>query len=292
MSAAAEDDWETAEITAPVPKASLRPTAVSFQPRPSSGPSSSGGPSNSQASSSRAPVLLQRPVQVPPVARDARDEGDDWFRGSKPMSNRQIWDSANTRTSAPAVQIISPQPLPQPKVQLLRRPASSSPSGSGPEGGQKGPNRVKTLEEREEEYRLARERIFGPSQDEPGPSVAGGGSASAGASASASRSSSGRGSPRAGGPSSSSVAQSAPATPSGPTTWEGLVPTQVRGPSSRTSSGNAGSAGGLKAGVSANGGAVVRQPLGPGGGAGFGGGGGAGGPGPGAGIGPGYGQSR
>ncbi|WWC64992.1 uncharacterized protein I303_107606 [Kwoniella dejecticola CBS 10117] len=178
-----EDDWETADISLPPSKSkplapplpTLRPQAQAFQPRPAQPPSSRAqsqsfstpGQRNHpqpQASSSRQPMLLKRdtPSADSPKNQetngDADGDGDDWFRGNKPQSNRQIWDSANARSAQP--QIIAPQPLPGPKLQLLRRP---SPGPNTSSNAPKENNKPKTLGEREEQYRLARERIFGPS---------------------------------------------------------------------------------------------------------------------------------
>ncbi|KAE8542742.1 hypothetical protein D1P53_000804 [Cryptococcus gattii VGV] len=95
---------------------------------------------------------------------DANENDDDWFRGDKPTTNRQIWDSANARSSSTT--IIAPQALPTPTVQLLRRTPNSASSGSNsPGSGANGEKKGKSMEERAEEYRLARERIFGTAAD-------------------------------------------------------------------------------------------------------------------------------
>ncbi|WWC72783.1 uncharacterized protein I206_106747 [Kwoniella pini CBS 10737] len=175
-----EDDWETADISLPSstktkplapPLPTLRPQAQSFQPRPSqSNLNSSIGYNRNQnqnqnqpqASSSRQPKLLKRNENEIVEKEEEKEEEveDDWFRGNKPMSNRQIWDSANSRSIQ--TQILYPQPLPEPKVQLLRRPInSSSSSNSSSNLNLKENNQKKSLVEREEQYRLARERIFG-----------------------------------------------------------------------------------------------------------------------------------
>ncbi|WVO13612.1 hypothetical protein L204_101233 [Cryptococcus depauperatus] len=140
-----EDDWETAEIILP-PKQVLRPTASSFLPR------------------AAAPT----PSEPPTLKKTDIWEDNEFFRGAAPTSSRQIWDSANAR--APVPQIVTDHALPQPKVQLLRRSSSStSPrfnhSTLGNNDARKNPQ-GKTLGEREEEYRQARERIFGSSSTE------------------------------------------------------------------------------------------------------------------------------
>ncbi|KIR70802.1 hypothetical protein I310_05214 [Cryptococcus deuterogattii CA1014] len=95
---------------------------------------------------------------------DANEDDDDWFRGDRPTTNRQIWDSANARSSSTT--IIAPQALPTPTVQLLRRTPNSASSGSNsPSNGVNGEKKGKSMEERAEEYRLARERIFGTAAD-------------------------------------------------------------------------------------------------------------------------------
>ncbi|WRT70914.1 uncharacterized protein IL334_007913 [Kwoniella shivajii] len=269
-----EDDWETADITlssksnkAILPP-SLRPQAASFQPRPSqpqSQPQSSIQPAlhtrnQPTASSSRQPGLLQR--------RDTPDkveEDDDWFRGNKPMSNRQIWDSANARPAQ--AQILSPQPIPGPKLQLLRRPVSSSPSSND---SSKGGIKAKTLEEREEEYRLARERIFGSgsgsrSGSGSGTNIVEDGLLRGGSSEGKSKSS--RDNLVKGGNGGGNSGKSSPSIttiPKDRNLWDGLVPSQVRPSSSSSSSTN------KTPDNRGGGGGVVRQPIGPGSGAGFG----------------------
>ncbi|ADV25438.1 Hypothetical protein CGB_M0160C [Cryptococcus gattii WM276] len=95
---------------------------------------------------------------------DANEDDDDWFRGDRPTTNRQIWDSANARSSSTT--IIAPQALPTPTVQLLRRTPNSASFGSNsPSNGVNGEKKGKSMEERAEEYRLARERIFGTAAD-------------------------------------------------------------------------------------------------------------------------------
>ncbi|KIR57442.1 hypothetical protein I314_06762 [Cryptococcus bacillisporus CA1873] len=95
---------------------------------------------------------------------DANEDDDDWFRGDRPTTNRQIWDSANARSSSTT--IIAPQALPTPTVQLLRRTPNSASSGSNsPSNEVNGEKKGKSMEKRAEEYRLARERIFGTAAD-------------------------------------------------------------------------------------------------------------------------------
>jgi hypothetical protein len=56
---------------------------------------------------------------------------------------------------------------PGPVMKILRRDPTDG-SGKRPNSASQVDNKPKTLEEREEEYRLARERIFGPSSGESG----------------------------------------------------------------------------------------------------------------------------
>ncbi|WVW80663.1 hypothetical protein I302_102649 [Kwoniella bestiolae CBS 10118] len=265
---AEEDDWETAEISlpssskpAPPPLPSLRPQAQTFQPRPSQ-PAQQGTftryPQQPQAGSSRQPMLLRRPTPQQP-ADDEDGDGDDWFRRDKPMSNRQIWDSANSRPAP--TQILSPEPLPMPspKVQLLRRPASSSPSNI--DQANKGGSKMKSLEEREEQYRLARERIFGSSSEEQVQTQSQEGKISRGSSGGGKA----RGSP--------SIKEKEKDVGRNNDPWDGLIPSQIRSgpntPRDRSPNPINGGLGAAPSPRSAGTGGVVRQPLGPGGGAGF-----------------------
>ncbi|WWD20898.1 hypothetical protein CI109_105376 [Kwoniella shandongensis] len=303
---------------------SLRPQANEFQPRPRAAPSPStvpqpaqgqAGPSriliNGGAGGPSGPRILSRSTPSGTQRYDGQgtagevgppsgvDGEDDWFRGSRPMSNRQIWDSANTR--ATPTTIISPQPLPLPPtpgIKLLRRP---TPSGGGdsrfPQGSGAGGNRTKTLEEREEEYKAARERIFGSTSASVGGGIGDLSLAESGRSGSGEGSSrkagNGEGSSKRGGGNGSGEG-SRRASPAGGrgqkinnaggsgggryagrgegdsgsnTPFEGLVPSQIRGERKSPLPSPAAAAGGPRGG---GGGGVVRQPLGPGEGGGFG----------------------
>ncbi|TYJ51516.1 hypothetical protein B9479_007912 [Cryptococcus floricola] len=251
-----DDDWETSDI---VPKKILRPTASTFNPTPRPSPPTWGPPQTPAG-----------PSYLPAQQRVADGEEDDWFRGDRrPQNNRQIWDSANTKPKAPS--ILAPQILPQPKVQLLRRtPSNSSPNSSGtssPTGEQ-----LKSYEVRQEEYRLARERIFGAEAVE-------GSSKPTPPASSAQRQRSQGNQPRR------QYSPSQTHQPS-PQPFAGLVPTQVRSspspslspsaspynsrPPTRTHS-NPSVAGGGVIPSQGGGSGLVRQPIGPGQGAGFGG---------------------
>ncbi|WVQ77609.1 hypothetical protein IAR50_007297 [Cryptococcus sp. DSM 104548] len=258
-----DDDWETSDID---PKKSLRPTASAFNPiaRPSP-------PTWLPSQGAAGPSYLSAQQRV------ADGEEDDWFRGDRrPQNNRQIWDSANTKPKAPS--ILAPQILPQPKVQLLRRtPSNSSPNSSGASSPTGEANKVKSYEERQEEYRLARERIFGAEDAVEGSSKP------TPPASSLSQKQKGQGTqPRR----QESPSQSyQPSPPS----FAGLVPTQVRSSPSPSLSPNASpytfsrppskthTNPSVAAGVvpgQGGGGGLLRQPIGPGQGAGFGGAGG------------------
>lgn len=64
----------------------------------------------------------------------------------------------NSMPAPPQIQLATPTPLPAPQIKILRRQAPSSNNTEG-EGGKTIAQ--KTYAEKEEEYRLARERIFG-----------------------------------------------------------------------------------------------------------------------------------
>ncbi|KAL7420200.1 hypothetical protein Q5752_005166 [Cryptotrichosporon argae] len=150
--AADDDDWETADLSTFAPRAvrsvapkTLQATAPAFRPR-TAGPSAtisehlaSGPPGRGPT----APVIL------------VRGQEDEWFRGPPRETNRQIWDTAN-RSSAPT--LVAPGP--PAKVQILRRPTDNAARRTHTASSAAAD--TKTLSEREEAYRLARERIFGP----------------------------------------------------------------------------------------------------------------------------------
>ncbi|WVQ85761.1 hypothetical protein IAT38_007928 [Cryptococcus sp. DSM 104549] len=267
-----EEDWETGEIIVAPRTNNLRPTAHEFRPRPPTDDSTRDAvPGPSSRALPAGFTLLSRPPPGGQAASRGGDDVDDWFRGTKPATNRQIWESANSRSPSNTT-IISPTPLPQPKVQLLRRPNSGSSTPSNNPSPLPAKSRTKTLEEREEEYKLARERIFGTST----PDADGG---QARAAPDAARTPEGLVSGARAQPSSERKSQEGrrrdgPALrgvgspgQSGGVLWDGLVPSQIRG--TGRSPGAAGA--GPKVG------GVLRQPTGPGQGDGFGAGFGRGG---------------
>ncbi|EAL17601.1 hypothetical protein CNBM0160 [Cryptococcus deneoformans B-3501A] len=153
-----QDDWEIDTQEVILPKKLVRQpkvaSPVGHGPNVSSTAISSS--QNAGASYGSATGL----AQANKGTGDVNEDEDDWFRGDRPTTNRQIWDSANART--PSTTIIAPQALPTPTVQLLRRTPNSASSGSNsPGNGANGEKKGKSMEERAEEYRLARERIFG-----------------------------------------------------------------------------------------------------------------------------------
>lgn len=79
----------------------------------------------------------------------------------------------NAMPAPPQIQLATPTPLPAPQIKILRRQPPSNPNAEGESGKTIA---QKTYAEKEEEYRLARERIFG----------AGGGGGSRGSSTSTS----------------------------------------------------------------------------------------------------------
>lgn len=89
------------------------------------------------------------------------------------MYTQQAFPSLSNASSVPSPPLSRPSSAPsQPKIVLLRRPQSDS-SRSGQNSGRSTPP-ARTLGQREEEYRLARERIFAGS----GPEKEGGGNGS------------------------------------------------------------------------------------------------------------------
>ncbi|OXG44379.1 hypothetical protein J010_06241 [Cryptococcus neoformans] len=151
-----QDDWEidTQEVPKKLARQSKLANPVSYAPNTSFTTAPSSQDAGPDYGSATGLARANRGVG------DVNEDEDDWFRGDRPTTNRQVWDSANSRN--PSTTIIAPQALPTPTVQLLRRTpnlASSSPNSSG--NGANGEKKGKSMVERAEEYRLARERIFG-----------------------------------------------------------------------------------------------------------------------------------
>ncbi|KAJ9103243.1 hypothetical protein QFC21_002666 [Naganishia friedmannii] len=139
--------------------------------------------------------LMQRPKEAPkevrtPIAEVSKapapsndpwdDEDWDPNRSAAPP-NSKIWDEANKAATADMPTI--PQHMPalptSAALRILRRPSpfvpgsspassgASTPAGSKTSGSSQngGSKTLRTLSEREEEYKRARERIFGPDVD-------------------------------------------------------------------------------------------------------------------------------
>ncbi|KAK4684573.1 hypothetical protein P7C73_g5603, partial [Tremellales sp. Uapishka_1] len=140
-----DDDWETAEFE---PKASHNPVTLAT-PIPALRPS--------------APEFKPRPTASPKIE-------DEWFRGEPAQqSNRQIWDTANTSLPptliVPTITTNTTSAIPPPpSFQILRRPTNDNPKKGAAPGANAA--QAKTLSEREEVYRMARERIFAEEEKE------------------------------------------------------------------------------------------------------------------------------
>ncbi|KAJ1301162.1 hypothetical protein OPQ81_003573 [Rhizoctonia solani] len=112
---------------------------------------------------------------TPTVAlkNDSRSVPDDWDN-DEPVeeSPKEIWDRANASAPMPQIQITSqstnlpPVAAIMPSMRILQRPKSTPAS---PSSANQTPTSTKSLQEREADYKAARERIFAGS---------GGGSAS------------------------------------------------------------------------------------------------------------------
>jgi len=108
-------------------------------------------------------TILTRSTVSAGVSAPLTDD-DPWIRSAPATtSNRELWEAANAPALPPLSSNITPlAPIPGGSVRILRRPSPSS----GPASGSSTPNSnggckpVKSLSEREEEYRRARERIF------------------------------------------------------------------------------------------------------------------------------------
>ncbi|KDQ50993.1 hypothetical protein JAAARDRAFT_41623 [Jaapia argillacea MUCL 33604] len=115
-----------------------------------------------EASTSNLPPFTRQKAPTQPIPDDwDAEESDDEI---SEQDNQAVWEAANTKSPLPELVITrssTSQPLitpPPPTLRILKRPSlspsSSSSSGSTAAAGEK------TLEEREREYRVARERIF------------------------------------------------------------------------------------------------------------------------------------
>ncbi|KAH7337561.1 hypothetical protein B0J17DRAFT_718320 [Rhizoctonia solani] len=108
------------------------------------------------------------------LKNDSRSVPDDWDNDEPAEeSAKAIWDRANTAAPMPQIQIssqttnIPPVAAIMPSMRILQRPKSTPASSSS---ANNTPTSTKSLQEREADYKAARERIFAGS--------GGGGSAS------------------------------------------------------------------------------------------------------------------
>ncbi|KAF8685011.1 SUZ domain [Rhizoctonia solani] len=95
---------------------------------------------------------------------DSRSVPDDWDNDEPAEeSAKEIWDRANTAAPMPQIQTSSqstnlpPVAAIMPSMRILQRPKSTSASQSG---SNPTPAGTKSLQEREADYKAARERIF------------------------------------------------------------------------------------------------------------------------------------
>ncbi|QRW25971.1 SUZ domain protein [Rhizoctonia solani] len=98
---------------------------------------------------------------------DSRSVPDDWDNDEPAEeSAKEIWDRANTAAPMPQIQMSSqstnlpPVAAIMPSMRILQRPKSTSASQSG---SNPTPASTKSLQEREADYKAARERIFASS---------------------------------------------------------------------------------------------------------------------------------
>lgn len=189
--ASQDDDWETADLSlfgesskgkkkSEKHDLNLRPSAPTFLPRPSfsstpqiwkpetgrTGNGVTNFPGNQQLNDERIKTTISgsRRSQRSGGTTPDDDEDDAWNRSAPAaMSNRQLWQAANAPSPVipPLASDLPPvAPVASGNMRILRRPSPSSAPASGSSTPTGGPKPVKTLSEREEEYRRARERIF------------------------------------------------------------------------------------------------------------------------------------
>ncbi|CAE6441568.1 unnamed protein product [Rhizoctonia solani] len=98
------------------------------------------------------------------LKNDARSVPDDWDNDEPAEeSAKEIWDRANTAAPMPQIQIssqsasIPPVAAIMPSMRILQRPKSTPTS---PSSANQTPTSTKSLQEREADYKAARERIF------------------------------------------------------------------------------------------------------------------------------------
>ncbi|CAE6411174.1 hypothetical protein ACGC1H_006420 [Rhizoctonia solani] len=97
------------------------------------------------------------------LKNDSRSVPDDWDNDDPvEESAKEIWDRANAAAPMPQIQISSqstnvpPVAAIMPSMRILQRPKATSASSSA----NQTPTSTKSLQEREADYKAARERIF------------------------------------------------------------------------------------------------------------------------------------
>ncbi|CAE7143208.1 unnamed protein product [Rhizoctonia solani] len=107
------------------------------------------------------------------LKNDSRSVPDDWDNDDPAEeSAKEIWDRANAAAPMPQIQISSQSNVPPvaaitPSMRILQRPKSNPSSQSS---ANQTPTSTKSLQEREADYKAARDRIFAGSGGSPGSS--------------------------------------------------------------------------------------------------------------------------
>ncbi|CAE6415744.1 hypothetical protein RSOLAG22IIIB_12898 [Rhizoctonia solani] len=101
------------------------------------------------------------------LKNDSRSVPDDWDNDEPAEeSAKEIWDRANAAAPMPQIQIspqsrnVPPAAAIMPSMRILQRPKSTPTSSSS---ANQTPTSTKSLQEREADYKAARERIFASS---------------------------------------------------------------------------------------------------------------------------------
>ncbi|CBQ70312.1 conserved hypothetical protein [Sporisorium reilianum SRZ2] len=121
----------------------------------------------------------QAPAAVPMIAPDQGRSLPSAAYGHRLQGNTGAQAGGNTATAGPGGAKITIAAAPP---RILQRPKEAAPGmrsdGSSVNASRTGPQEHKTVEQRQLEYRLARERIFGTSSSKPPSSGKGGSSSS------------------------------------------------------------------------------------------------------------------
>lgn len=114
-------------------------------------------------------TIMQRPKASKVPVRDSWDDDDD--EDESVTDSKLMWEQANARAPMPGVQLsttttVTGISLPPPAafkepLKILKRPGSETKSPSTSPSPLLSPQSTKTLQERESQYKAARERIFG-----------------------------------------------------------------------------------------------------------------------------------